>query len=142
MKAISIISPGSVELVDIPKPEIGPEDILIKIHYIGLCGSDLNSYRGMSPIVCYPVIPGHEISGVIALVGKNVPDRYKTGDKVTVSPYFNCNKCFACRNGRPNCCEFNQTLGVQRDGALTEYISIHYGHAGILYANVGLQYNV
>lgn len=126
MKAFAIIKERSVQLIDIEEPVAEPDDVLLDVHYVGLCGSDLNSYRGLMPLVTLPRVPGHEISGVIIDKGKQVPAAFKTGDKVTVSPYTNCGVCPACRIGRINTCEFNQTLGVQRDGALTTRIRVPY----------------
>ena len=126
MKAISLIEPGQARVVDIPEPHLGPEDVLVDIHYVGLCGSDLTAYRGLSPMVSYPRIPGHEVSGVIVAKGEQVPERIRLGDNVMLSPYSECSLCPACRAGRPNCCQFNQTLGVQRDGALTTRYAIDY----------------
>jgi threonine dehydrogenase-like Zn-dependent dehydrogenase len=76
------------------------------------------------PFVTFPRIPGHEISGLIVKKGNKVSSAYKVGDAATVSPYTQCGTCPSCRQGRFNCCEFNQTLGVQRDGALTRFISV------------------
>lgn len=126
MKAISLVRPEQVEIIDTPEPEVGREDVLIEIRWVGLCGSDLNAYRGLSPMVTYPRIPGHEVSGVVAEVGPEVPDTIRRGAAVTVSPYSHCGVCAACRIGRANCCRHNQTLGVQRDGALAERITIHH----------------
>jgi len=126
MKAISLVRPKQVEITDVPEPELGREDVLIKIGWVGLCGSDLNAYRGLSPIVTYPRIPGHEVSGMVAEVGPGVPEGIQRGARVTVSPYSHCGLCTACRVGRTNCCRYNQTLGVQRDGALAERIAIHH----------------
>lgn len=126
MKAICLVAPKHVEMIDVPEPEVGPEDVLIDIGWVGLCGSDLNAYRGLSPMVTYPRIPGHEVSGVVARVGEHVPETIAPGADVTVSPYSHCGRCTACRAGRPNCCRHNQTLGVQRDGALCERIAIHH----------------
>ncbi|NJO68807.1 MAG: alcohol dehydrogenase catalytic domain-containing protein [Bacteroidetes bacterium] len=92
--------------------------------YIGLCGSDINAFRGLMPFVNFPRIPGHEISGIIHSKGKSVSAALNVGDRVTVSPYTQCGTCPSCRQGRFNCCQFNQTLGVQRDGALTRYIAV------------------
>ena len=75
-------------------------------------------------MVKLPVIPGHEVGAVIEAVGKDVPDSLKPGMSVTVNPYTNCGKCASCRNGRVNACEHNETLGVQRNGAMCEYIAL------------------
>lgn len=128
MRAISFAAPRAVKVVEVPEPEPGSEDVLIDVRYVGLCGSDLNAYRGLSPMVTYPRIPGHEISGEIVARGAQVPQRVRVGDRVTLAPYSNCGLCPACRAGRPNCCEFNQTLGVQRDGALCPKLVTHYSN--------------
>jgi threonine dehydrogenase-like Zn-dependent dehydrogenase len=126
MKAVSFSAPGKVEIVEVPAPRLGPEDVMVDVHYVGLCGSDLNTYRGLFPLVTYPRIPGHEVSGVIVAKGEQVPETINEGDRVMLSPYSHCGVCPACRAGRPNCCQFNQTLGLQRDGAMTSNFAIHY----------------
>jgi threonine dehydrogenase-like Zn-dependent dehydrogenase len=105
---------------------MGPEEVVVEIHYVGLCGSDLGMYRGTFAIGTYPRIPGHEASGVIVAAGQAVPASFETGDRVTLWPYSECGVCPACRVGRPNSCQFNETLGLQRDGAMTERFAIHY----------------
>jgi threonine dehydrogenase-like Zn-dependent dehydrogenase len=90
---------------------------------IGLCGSDLNSFRGKNPMVSFPRIPGHEVAATIVSGSKENP-ALAAGTDVTVSPYTNCGKCASCRRNRPNACQFNETLGVQRDGAMAEYIAM------------------
>ncbi len=126
MRAVSLEGPGKLRIVDIPEPRIGDEDVLLEVRYVGLCGSDLKAYRGEMPFVTYPRIPGHEVSGVIISKGGKVPPSIQVGESVAVWPYTNCGKCPACRRGQYNACQFNQTLGVQRDGALSELFSIHY----------------
>ncbi|NCF69999.1 MAG: alcohol dehydrogenase catalytic domain-containing protein [Chloroflexi bacterium] len=126
MKAISLSEPRHIKVIDIPEPQMGPEDVLVDIRFIGLCGTDLNSYRGRLALLTYPRIPGHEVSGVIVAKGQAVPDGVKVGSQVTLSPYSTCGICPACRSGRPNCCQFNETLGVQRDGAMMDKFAIHY----------------
>lgn len=126
MKAFAITEQYKVEAVEIAEPKMNSTDVLIDVHYIGLCGSDLNSYRGLMPFVTLPRIPGHEISGLVIDKGADVPATINIGDKVTVSPYTRCGVCPSCRAGRDNCCQFNQTLGVQRDGALTQRISVPF----------------
>lgn len=110
--------------MDIAEPVVGPGQVLLEIKYVGFCGSDLNTYRGLNPLVRLPRIPGHEISAVIAEKGAGVPDAWKIGQRVTVSPYTNCGLCSSCLKGRPNCCRYNETLGVQRDGALAKHIVV------------------
>ena len=87
MKAAKILKPGVVKLVEIDKPKVGAEEILIKLKALGLCGSDLKTYRGQNQMVSYPRIPGHEIAGEIVQNGKNVPSEFQVGRLVTFSPY-------------------------------------------------------
>lgn len=123
MKALSIAKPDSCSIVDIPAPAApGEGEVLLKVKRIGYCGSDLNTFRGLNPMVTYPRVPGHEIAATIAAIGPAVPEHWKTGAPVLVSPYTSCGKCAACKAGRFNTCRSNQTLGVQRDGALAEFI--------------------
>lgn len=109
-----------MQVTDIPEQELGCGDVLIRLEYVGFCGSDLNTYMGRNPMVKLPVIPGHEIGAVIEKTGQDVPEFLKPGMTVTVNPYTNCGKCPSCRNGRVNACRYNETLGVQRDGAMRE----------------------
>ncbi|MDR1895766.1 MAG: zinc-binding alcohol dehydrogenase family protein [Prevotellaceae bacterium] len=124
MKAIQIIQPGEVKVVDIKKPEAKQGEVLVKLKYVGFCGSDLNTYLGKNPMVRLPVVPGHEISAEITEVTEGVPEYIKSGMLCTINPYTACGHCSSCRNGRPNACRFNQTLGVQRDGAMSEYFAV------------------
>lgn len=124
MKAIVISKEGHVEVVERKMPELLPDEVLVKIKFVGFCGSDLNTFLGKNPMVQLPVIPGHEIGAVVETVGVNVPNTIKAGMACTVNPYTNCGYCPSCRNGRPNACQFNQTFGVQRDGAMCEYIAV------------------
>lgn len=122
MKAVQIVEPGNVRVENIQKPDYGNGEVLLRIKYVGFCGSDLNTYLGRNPMVQLPVIPGHEIGAVIEEIGNGVPETLRPGMVVTVDPYTNCGKCASCRNRRVNACEHNETLGVQRNGAMTEYI--------------------
>ena len=124
MKAIKITAERQMAVVDIEEPQMGDEEVLLRLNYVGFCGSDLNTFLGRNPMVHMPVIPGHEVGAVIEKVGKNVPEGLKPGMVVTVNPYTNCGKCASCRNGRVNACEHNETLGVQRDGAMRERIAL------------------
>ena len=122
MKAIQISAPSEMQVVEIPCPEVKAGEVLVKIKYVGFCGSDLNTYLGRNPMVKLPVIPGHEVGDVIEAVGAGVPENLQPGMSVTVNPYTNCGNCASCRNGRVNACQHNETLGVQRNGAMSEYI--------------------
>jgi threonine dehydrogenase-like Zn-dependent dehydrogenase len=124
MRAFSIDRPGEWSFVDVPRPAVAPGQIGIRVSFIGYCGSDLNSFRGTNPLVSYPRVPGHEIAGVIETIGADVPGGFRLGQDVCVLPYFNCGTCNACRMGRPNACKHNQTMGVQREGALTEFVCV------------------
>ena len=124
MKAIAISREGQAEVIEKDKPEIGEGEVLIKIKYVGFCGSDLNTFLGKNPMVQLPVVPGHEIGAIVDAVGGNVSNHIKPGMTCTVNPYTNCGNCPSCRNGRFNACQYNETFGVQRDGAMSEYISV------------------
>jgi threonine dehydrogenase-like Zn-dependent dehydrogenase len=127
MKAFAMSGPRRGEFVEVPDPELGPEDVMIETRFVGLCGTDLNTWRGLSPMVRYPRIVGHEIGGSVVARGAAVPETVRVGARVMVAPYTNCGLCPSCLAGRPNCCQFNRTLGVQRDGALTARIAVPYG---------------
>ena len=122
MKAVQITEAGKVQVADIVKPTLGVGEILLRIKYVGFCGSDLNTYLGRNPMVKMPVIPGHEVGAVIEEIGEGVPAGFEKGMNVTVNPYTNCGKCASCRNGRVNACEHNETLGVQRNGSMQEFL--------------------
>ena len=124
MKALQIIEPKNTRIIDIPKPAHGADDVLLEIRTIGMCGSDLSSFLGKNRLLEYPRIPGHEIAATIVDRGVGVPADFAIGTNVTVVPYTSCGVCSSCRRGRPNACRNNQTLGVQRDGALTEYLAV------------------
>ena len=124
MKAIQIEKERQMAVVDIPAQEMKSNEVLLRLEYVGFCGSDLSTYLGKNPMVRMPVIPGHEVGAVIEKVGADVPEILKPGMVVTCNPYTNCGKCASCRNNRVNACEHNETLGVQRNGAMRELIAL------------------
>lgn len=124
MKAVVMHAPGDVRVENVPDPVRGSGEALLRVRRVGLCGSDLNSYRGRNPLVSFSRIPGHEIAATIVELDPEHPAHLQAGMDVTLSPYKNCGQCPACRNGRPNACRDNQTLGVQRDGAMGEYLAV------------------
>jgi len=124
MKAFSIVAPGKTVITEVPEPVPAAAEVLVRVAMVGLCGSDLNTFRGLNPMVSLPRVPGHEVSGWIAAVGSGVPKEFHPGTKITLSPYTNCGTCSACLRARPNCCRYNQTFGVQRDGALVDFLVV------------------
>ena len=121
MKTIIIPEPGKVEIIETPMPEPKPGEALLKVLCGGICGSDLGTYRGTFAYASYPRIPGHEFSAEIVKINGS-SDTLKEGMVVTCNPYFNCTKYYSCERGLVNCCEHNETLGAQRDGAFSEYV--------------------
>lgn len=124
MKALFLTAIGQTALREIEKPQIGPNDVLIKIGMVGFCGGDLNGFKGLFELQEYPNILGHEVGGTIEERGDLVPDSFKIGNKVTVYPYLNCGKCISCRKGHRNACQDNKTMGVRRPGAMTRYVAV------------------
>ena len=120
MKALRIVEPGRADLVDVPEPAPGPGEVKLRIARVGLCGTDLSTFRGKNPLVSYPRIPGHEVSGVVEELGPGVTGPLAPGTQVFVVPYQACGRCPSCRRRRFNACRANQTLGVHKDGALSE----------------------
>lgn len=126
MKALILQQPGEASVQTIPNPALKDGEVLLQVRRVGLCGSDLNSFRGKNPMVSYPRVLGHEVAATIIDAGSATathPD-LKAGTHVTLSPYIPCGHCPACLRSRPNACQFNQTLGVMCDGALAEYFAI------------------
>lgn len=125
MKALQIPQPRRIRVIDVPEsPAPGPGEILLRMHYVGFCGSDLNTWRGRNAMAKPAVIPGHEIGATIEAVGPDVPGQFCPGQIVTANPYTHCGHCASCREGRFNACEHNETLGVQRDGAMRGFLVV------------------
>ena len=115
MKAIQISHSQELNIINIPEPQApGQGEVLLRLRYVGFCGSDINTFMGRNAMALNPVIPGHEVGATIETVGPDVPEGLKPGMVVTCNPYTNCGKC--------NACQHNETLGVQRNGAMKEYI--------------------
>ena len=121
MKALLLKEPGVAAVEEIADQARRDGEVLLQVRMVGMCGSDLNSFRGTNPMVQYPRVLGHEVVATVLDAGGSA---YAVGTNVTVSPYTSCGVCAACRRQRPNACVNNQTLGVQRDGAATELISV------------------
>jgi threonine dehydrogenase-like Zn-dependent dehydrogenase len=124
MKAVVVQEPGKATLADIPEPSNNSGETLLQIRMIGLCGTDLNTFRGTNPLVTLPRVLGHEVAATILHAGSGLSNDLREGTAVTLAPYTACGERASCLRGRPNACTSNQTLGVQRDGALAERITI------------------
>src|SRR5271155_6146400 len=123
MKAFVMKEPGDVAIETVADAVATNDDVLLKVRMIGLCGTDLSSFRGKNPLITFPRIPGHEVAATIAEPSKAHPE-LAAGMDVTLSPYFGCGRRPACLRSGPKACQFNETLGVQRNGAMTEYIAV------------------
>ena len=118
MKALCLEAPKQWKRLDIPGPDQpAAGEALVRVHNVGICGTDLSGYLGKMPFFSYPRIPGHELGVEVLEVGAGVTN-VRPGDRCSVEPYINCQKCYACLRGHTNCCEKHQTLGVHCDGGL------------------------
>src|SRR5271163_1597604 len=118
MKAISLDAPKQFKRIDIDGPNRpAATEALVRVHRVGICGTDISGYLGKMPFFSYPRIPGHELGIEVLQVGAEVT-HVKPGDRCSVEPYINCQTCSACRRGSSNCCENLQVLGVHTDGGL------------------------
>lgn len=122
MKAIQLEKPRSFRRIEAAEPASpGPGEALVRVHRVGICGTDISGYLGKMPFFSYPRIPGHELGVEVIAVGGRVT-HVRAGDRCSVEPYMNCGRCFPCRKGATNCCENLKVLGVMTDGGLTERI--------------------
>ena len=137
MKAIQLEQPKQfrrIEVAEAAPPGAG--EALLRVHRIGICGTDISGYLGKMPFFSYPRIPGHELGVEVLAVGAGVTN-VQPGDRCSVEPYINCGHCYSCRRGHTNCCETNKTLGVMCDGGMCERIVLP---ARKLHVSKGLSY--
>jgi len=120
LKALQITKPHELKMVTLERPEPGPGEVLIKVMASGICGTDIHILEG-EYVGAYPVIPGHEFSGVVEQAGQAV-SRIKVGDKVAVEPNIACDNCSYCLNNQQNFCENWQGVGVTLPGGMAEYV--------------------
>ncbi len=116
-------APYTIDFQEASIPSFTPDEVLLKIISIGICGSDIQMYHGLHKYMTYPVVPGHEVGAVIEKVGANVTD-FKVGDRVTIEPQIVCGKCYPCSIGRFNVCENLKVKGVHADGFAAEYVAV------------------
>jgi len=124
MRAIQFVEPKSIATIDIAEPTRPARDeVIVKTHRMGVCGTDISCYLGKFPFFSFPRIPGHELGVEVLEVGEDV-EHVAVGDSCAVEPYMNCGKCFACRRGQGNCCVNLKVIGVMCDGGLCEKFMI------------------
>jgi 2-desacetyl-2-hydroxyethyl bacteriochlorophyllide A dehydrogenase len=118
VRAVRLERPGLYAYAEIPEPgKPGPGEALVRVHAVGICGTDVSGFHGKMPFYSYPRIPGHELGVEVLETGPDVSN-VKPGERCAVEPYLDCRSCLACRRGRGNCCEKLQVLGVHCDGGL------------------------
>ncbi|WP_084544078.1 alcohol dehydrogenase catalytic domain-containing protein [Paenisporosarcina indica] len=122
MRALTFYAPKDLKVVEVPIPVINEDELLVRVSYAGVCGTDNRIYQG-TKIIEGPRIIGHEFSGVIEKVGTNVQS-FSVGDHVTVYPMISCGDCYTCKTGRKNICVNRKTIGYEIDGGFAQYIKI------------------
>ena len=123
MLRANMVAPYQINVEEVAKPTINADQVLLKIHSVGICGSDIQMYHGLHKYMTFPVVFGHEVGASVEEVGANVKD-YKVGDLVTVEPQVSCGECYPCQIGRFNVCEHLKVMGVHLDGMACEYFAI------------------
>ncbi len=129
MQTLILQEPGHFRLAETePPPQPGPGEALVRVHRVGICGTDLHAFRGRQPFFTYPRILGHELGVEVVALGPATeaapPGHLAVGDRCAVEPYLNCGRCGACRRGKTNCCERLQVLGVHVDGGMREFLVV------------------
>ena len=128
MKALVLKEYKHMELSDVPEPQVGAEDVLVRVHACGICGSDIHGYDGSTGRRIPPLVMGHEAAGVIEKVGAAVSG-FAVGDRVTFDSTISCGRCHFCRRGEINLCDNRRVLGVscgdyRQNGAFAELVSV------------------
>jgi 2-desacetyl-2-hydroxyethyl bacteriochlorophyllide A dehydrogenase len=122
MRILTCLKPGEFAYSNGPIPEIKKGFALIMVQRIGICGTDLHAFEGTQPFFNYPRVLGHELAGEIVEIETQAD--YRIGDQVSIIPYFSCGTCFACSQGKTNCCSTLNVFGVHSDGGMAEFILI------------------
>lgn len=123
MLQITLEQPGKLSSAETPQPKPARGEALVRVHRIGVCGTDLHAFAGKQPFFSYPRVLGHEL-GVEVIDPGDEPGGLKVGDRCSVEPYLNCGHCIACRRGKPNCCAELKVMGVHVDGGMRPYFTL------------------
>ncbi|KFF47685.1 alcohol dehydrogenase [Gammaproteobacteria bacterium MFB021] len=127
MQVVVCSRPGEMALVERPTPPLAPGEARVAIRRIGICGTDIHAFGGNQPYFEYPRVLGHELAGEVVAVAEDV-DPALVGQAVYVIPYLHCGECRACRQGRTNCCQALQVIGVHRDGGMAQTLNVPASH--------------
>lgn len=122
MDVVVCLEPGTLVLEQRPVPVAGPDEVLVRVRRVGVCGTDMHIFRGVQPYLSYPRVMGHEFSGEV--VTTPASSKLAPGEPVYVLPYLSCGECSACRKHRTNCCMSLSVLGVHRDGGLAQFVCV------------------
>jgi L-iditol 2-dehydrogenase len=123
MQQAIMTAPGQIEFRQVPEPDLQPDQIMLQTKRIGVCGSDIHVYHGLHPYTGYPIVQGHEVSGLVAALGADVTG-YAVGDKITFAPQVVCGECFPCQNGMYHICESLLVMGFQTNGTAQDYFPL------------------
>lgn len=122
MKTATLEQPGRFTLTDTVQPGApGPNEVLVRVLTVGICGTDLHAFEGTQPFFNYPRILGHELAVEVIQAGE-LAGEFRPGDLCAVNPYVTCGECAACRRGRTNCCAKMCVIGVHADGGMRDRI--------------------
>jgi L-iditol 2-dehydrogenase len=123
MKQAVMVEPGRIEYRDVDKPIPEADEVLVRVKRIGVCGSDIHVFHGKHPYTSYPVVQGHEVSGIIEQLGSEVK-RFRKGQMVTFLPQLTCGKCYPCTHGMYHICNSLRVMGFQANGAAQEFFPV------------------
>lgn len=137
MKAFQVNAPHDYRVAEVEEPTAGTGEVLVRVAFAGICGSDMHIIHGDNAFVRFPRITGHEFAGVIDAVGEGVTD-VAVGDHVCVDPVISCGTCYPCRINRPNVCSALEVIGVHRNGGFEEFVSVPVANVHKLPEHIGL----
>lgn len=134
-----MVEPRKIKFNKVDKPVVNDDEVLMETKRIGICGSDIHVFHGLHPYTSYPIVQGHEVSGVVREIGKNVTG-VSVGDQITFTPQVTCGTCFPCKNGMYHICENLKVMGFQTNGAGQEFFTLPEWNVVKLPDNMPLDY--
>ncbi|QTP58365.1 zinc-binding alcohol dehydrogenase family protein [Billgrantia antri] len=138
MKAFQVNAPLDYTIAEVEVPRAAVGEVLVKVAFAGICGSDMHIIHGDNAFVRFPRITGHEFAGTVEALGEGA-EGIEIGDRVCIDPVISCGKCYPCRIGRPNVCSALQVIGVHRDGGFEEWVNVPVGNVHRLPEGLGLE---